>query len=325
MNVARMLALGLALSIVALAGRGPALAEETGVPASLPAMALSDPALDPEKDDAQTLALRISQERMTVPVSFGAHGPFPFLVDTGAERTVITSALARELGLAVSSRARLVGSLRSADVDLVELDDLDIGDRNFPGLSAVVLEAGHVGAAGIIGIDSLQDQRVVFDFQRGEISIGRSPNSTERFARITSRTEGYDIVVTAKRQRDRMIIADAFIDGIRMRVVIDTGSNFSIGNTALRDRLRKLHSLGEADLYDVTGAEAPREVIRAGRMEVGGILFNGPALLINDSPAFAELGLADTPALLLGMNHLRTFRRVAVDFHRRKVSFDLDG
>ena len=42
-----------------------------------------------------------------------------------------------------------------------------------------------------------------------------------------------------------------------------------------------------------------------------------------DSPAFAALGLADKPALILGMGNLRPFDRVAIDFASRRVLFDV--
>src|SRR5688500_6043122 len=48
-----------------------------------------------------------AQERMTVPVSISGRGPFRFLVDTGAERTVISAELARQLGLGSGAKPTL--------------------------------------------------------------------------------------------------------------------------------------------------------------------------------------------------------------------------
>ncbi len=45
-----------------------------------------------------------------------------------------------------------------------------------------------------------------------------------------------------------------------------------------------------------------------------------------DTPVFAQLGLDDRPALILGMQNLRVFDRVAIDFADRRILFDLpDG
>jgi hypothetical protein len=46
---------------------------------------------------------------------------------------------------------------------------------------------------------------------------------------------------------------------------------------------------------------------------------------ITDSEVFRRLGLEDKPALLLGMDVLRSFERVSVDFANRKVRFRLPG
>jgi len=42
-----------------------------------------------------------------------------------------------------------------------------------------------------------------------------------------------------------------------------------------------------------------------------------------DTPAFEALGLQDKPVLSLGMQHLRLFDRVAIDFTKRQILFDL--
>ena len=40
-----------------------------------------------------------SQDRMTIPVHLGRHGPFRFMIDTGSQRTVLSTELASRLGL----------------------------------------------------------------------------------------------------------------------------------------------------------------------------------------------------------------------------------
>ena len=45
----------------------------------------------------------------------------------------------------------------------------------------------------------------------------------------------------------------------------------------------------------------------------------GSAVVFADSHAFRRLNLDDKPALLLGMNALRSFERVSIDFQRKKL------
>ena len=84
--------------IAALAG--PGAAQEAAPPPTIPA---SPPVTAPaqlDQEQAETLGVgRDVDERMTVPVNISGRGPFPFIVDTGAERTVISSELARSLSL----------------------------------------------------------------------------------------------------------------------------------------------------------------------------------------------------------------------------------
>src|SRR5687768_12974575 len=58
-------------------------------------------------DPAQLAMAADAYERMTVPVRLGPHGPYRFLVDTGSDRTSVSSALARKLGLAERPGAML--------------------------------------------------------------------------------------------------------------------------------------------------------------------------------------------------------------------------
>ena len=56
-------------------------------------------------------------------------------------------------------------------------------------------------------------------------------------------------------------------------------------------------------------------------LELGGVTMTGMPVAFADVPPFAKLDLDDKPALLLGMDALRTFSRVSVDFAERRVRF----
>ena len=126
-------------------------------------------------------------------------------------------------------------------VDTVELDQIDLGRRSFYGVLAPLLEAGNIGADGIIGLDSLQGQRVLIDFRRDLIAVND--------AKTLGGSRGFDIVVTARRRSGQLIMTDAVLDGIRVEVVIDTGAETSIGNRALQQAMKRRHSpQGTAEL-----------------------------------------------------------------------------
>ena len=56
-------------------------------------------------------------------------------------------------------------------------------------------------------------------------------------------------------------------------------------------------------------------------MALGRVNLTEVPVIFADASPFAELGMQDKPALLLGISALRVFDRVAIDFARGKVDF----
>jgi hypothetical protein len=54
---------------------------------------------------------------------------------------------------------------------------------------------------------------------------------------------------------------------------------------------------------------------------MGPIALTNLPVMFADAPPFRELGLQDKPTLLLGIQALKMFDRVAIDFGRGKVDF----
>ncbi len=253
-------------------------------------------------------------ERMTVPVTIDGKGPFRFMIDTGAQATVVTRGLRDRLGLPSLGRATLVGMAASKEVELVQLDGLEFAARVFDAIHAPMLEQAHIGADGILGLDSLQDLRVMIDFRKGVIAVDDS--------RALGGNRGYEIVVRARRKLGRLIITDAVIDGVRTAVIIDTGAQGSMGNLALQRRLRSRGGI-DVTTTDVTGSTITTPLAYARTLEIGRMRLSRLPIAYSDAPAFAALGLTTKPAMVLGMGDLRAFDRVAIDFADQTVLFDL--
>jgi predicted aspartyl protease len=253
-------------------------------------------------------------ERMTVPVTIAGQGPFRFMIDTGAQATVVTRGLRDRLGLPSLGQATLVGMAARMQVELVQLDGLVFAARVFDAIHAPMLEEAHIGADGILGLDSLQNLRVLIDFKKQSIAVDDS--------RALGGNSGYEIVVRARRKLGRLIITDATVDGVRTAVIIDTGAQGSMGNLALQRRLRSRGG-GEVTTTDVTGTSITSPVGYARTIEIGRMRLSGLPIAYADAPAFAALGLSGKPAMVLGIGDLRAFDRVAIDFADRTVLFDL--
>jgi predicted aspartyl protease len=254
-------------------------------------------------------------DRLTVPVTIGEHGPFDFMIDTGAQATVLSLDLADRLGIAEREPSFLIGMASRKPVDVVRVQDLTLGNRVFDIQTAPLVEQANIGSAdGILGLDSLQDQRVLLDFEGKSIAVAD--------AETLRGNVGFEIEVKARRELGQLIITEAWLDGVRVNVLIDTGAQSSIGNLALRDRLRRSHT-GTASMTDINGVEVSTNVGLARDLRIGRAQLENVPIAFIDSPTFRALDLDDKPAMVLGMSELKLFRRVAIDFKERKILFDL--
>ncbi|MBT2135052.1 retroviral-like aspartic protease family protein [Croceibacterium sp. LX-88] len=254
--------------------------------------------------------------RMTVPVTIGENGPFQFMIDTGAQATVVSRDLADRLQLFDRDEATLVGMASRRQVETTPIADVRLGSRNFYIENAPVIEGEHIGGAdGILGLDSLQNQRVLIDFIKKEMSVADADQ--------LGGNRGFEIIVKARSKLGQLIITSARLDGIPVAVIVDTGAQGSIGNPALQARLRRGRHLGETELTDINGVAMAGTIRIANELDLGRAKLSNLAVMFADSPSFHSLGLSDRPALVLGMSELKLFRRVAIDFQSRRVLFDM--
>ena len=277
----------------------------------------------------ETLALSSDQAmRMTVMVKVAGQGPYSFLVDTGSERTAISRQLAVQLKLGSGVPARVHSVLGSETVATVNIPQLGVGNRMLSVIDAPTFEAQHIGAEGILGIDSLHAQRIIFDFKAQEMRI--APSSFEYLGRLENET----IVVRARSRKGRLVLTSVTLDGIKLDAIIDTGSQVSVGNLPLMRQLRRV-SLdrvkrskvqdgdGTAVMQAVTGQVRNVELARFQRLDLGGVEIKDVTLAFASAQIFKELGYAKRPAILLGIDAMRSFDKVSIDFARKRVRFIL--
>jgi hypothetical protein len=76
-------------------------------------------------------------------------------------------------------------------------------------------------------------------------------------------------------------------------------------------------------MLDVLGKRTPADYTIVDKLRIGGILMGNAAVAFADAHPFKLFDLTDKPSMLLGMESMRSFRRVTVDFSTRKVKFHL--
>ncbi len=278
--------------------------------------ATSHPEQADDSDQAFDLGFKNDESsRMTVPVRLSGTGPYDFLVDTGSDRTTISRDLAHKLRLTPGEDTRLHSVTGSSNVSTAVIPLLEIRAKQVRDIDAPLLQSEHMGADGILGLDSVQSQRILFDFTARTLTIVPSSEPSVIIDKDT-------IVVSARRKNGRLVLTQAKANNKRLTVVVDTGSEISIGNQALKRHLLRRGLVvrsGPAELLSVTGERLMGEFAVIDALEIGGVRLEGLVVVIADSHAFHHLGLVRRPAMLLGMNALRGFDKVSIDFARKKL------
>ena len=303
--------------------RFPRVCHRLSALAALGLLACSVQATAPDPATAEEVqGGRDLSDRFTVPVTINGGGPYHFLVDTGSERTVLSYELAGRLTLAPSTAVTLVSIAGTEQVQTAMVPELKVTSSRstMADFVAPLLSETDMGAVGILGIDSLQTKRVIMDFRRMRMSISDAPRARQ--------ADSDEIIVTAKRRLGQLIMVDADIEGQKISVVIDTGSAVSIGNPLLRAALTRRHRLGvmvPIAITSVTGDKTLADYTSIRQVRIGGVTLRNMPAAFADPQIFHRLGLNKKPSLLLGMDVLRLFNRVSIDFANRNVRFMLPG
>lgn len=302
-----------------------ALAAATIVPAGSSPIpvppTIQERALSEEVEQQLILFDFVRQDRMTLPIDFDGYGQLDFMVDTGAERSAISSEAAETLGLEPSDTRTVVSFAGVTKVPLVVAPSVSFAKDATDRMELLTFGRRAIGADGVIGIDSLKDKTVTFDFDAREMRM--RPSATRAI-----RAGKGEVSVKLEEHKGRMVISNATVARRPVDVVIDTGSAISVGNMALHDALerdRKLTKIVDGMMLTYTGELVPVEMGIVHNIDVDGFTITRMPVAFVRSPSFDYLGYADKPVLFMGMEALRAFSQLEIDFARKTAVFKVRG
>lgn len=278
------------------------------------------PAATPASTDAPVTKIPLLIDegaRMTVPVKVGADDTLSFLIDTGAERSGIATDVASRLRLPTHRHLNVVGFAGTQKVATVVIPWLQYARVDHRALEALRFDRTAIGADGFLGIDTLGEQMVDFDFKKGVMSIRKAS-----MRRMAPREDA--VIVNAQLKAGRLIFASSQLNHVKVDVLLDTGSSLTVGNTALRDKLRAKHKLPRTIpvyMMTITGEIVMADYGVAKEVMIGDVLIRSLPIAFATVEPFRQLGMDQHPALLLGMDALSAFSAVSVDFRNRAVRF----
>lgn len=272
-------------------------------------------------DDAPLYAvptLRDRSGRLIAPVFINGHGPFRFLLDTGATHTAITEAAAERLGLVpdTAARASVRGVNGNTIVPLVYVESLVAGALRLERLRVPRLSGSALdGLDGVLGMDGLDNLRVTANFLKDQVMISRS----------TGRQAGRDFaIVRGKLVSNRLFMVEGRIGNIPIKAIFDTGASHTLGNPALLAELAKRRDFrSAAPIASVADATA---TLQEGVIHLtpdidlaGGTGIRNADVTFSDFAIFKVWGLDDEPALLVGMDVLGTLGEFTIDYRRKEL------
>lgn len=223
-----------------------------------------------------TVSLRaLSPGLWTAPVETAAgQPPWHLLVDTGTTRTIVSDLAARKAGLEVVPGERLLTPAGPVDAGAARLPRLRVGDRLRTDVPVLVADLSALGRDprldGVLGMDLLDADRVVFDFVAGDLTLvdGPSDHVARRGTAMPARELGGRVVVEARLDgRPRMLVLDS---GAAAPTVYDSATRGAV-----------------VDLRTAGGAVAAR--MQRTELAVGGVVI-GPVRAVRTPAPAAPTG-----------------------------------
>lgn len=103
-------------------------------PEAILADRLPDQFIQPDAEQITIAEDRMA--RMTVPVSIEGGGPFDFIIDTAAQRTILSTEVAGSLTLELEDEVNIIALAGSTIVQTVYVPELTLGSRSYGGIVA---------------------------------------------------------------------------------------------------------------------------------------------------------------------------------------------
>jgi hypothetical protein len=255
-------------------------------------------------------------KRMTGPVLIAGAGPYPFVADTGANQSVISTELAAKLGLAMGEPQALNG-VAGVQMTPTVNTRLQIGNRQARDAKLSVLGAEAIGGPGMLGLDLLDGGQLTFDFRLQTLTIDSGAYMPG---------DGDEVALKAHRRDGQLTLVDADLAGIKVTAFLDSGAQDTIGNMALRELAVTRYPLTPFQpipIVSVTGQTIDAQFADLPGLRIGGLSVPNWPVAFADLHTFKLWDLVSRPAILIGVDILSRFETVCLDFRRDEVRLRL--
>jgi predicted aspartyl protease len=252
--------------------------------------------------------------RIIAPVFVNGKGPFKFFVDTGANRSALTAALAKKVGAVAVGQGEVHGVSGVKIAPMVTIASMRSGAFEMRQKTIPILGDDLITPAdGMLGVDGFDGLRLEFENRYHTMTIRRSHRWESR--------EGFTL--RADIRFGQLVSVHGHIGNVNVPIVLDTGAEVALANSALREQLTsprfRAASLNRARLANAAEPIFFDDFMVLPQVQMQGCEVRNAVAVVGDFHIFQMWDLVDKPALIVGMDVLGGLKSFAIDYGRREV------
>ena len=254
-----------------------------------------------------------SQPLILLPVHVNNHGPFEFILDTGAGTSLLSSELATKLAVKIIGSKEGQSAGGKVAVSLAKVDSLAMGETKLSNIDVGIVDLAHIGRTvgakidGDLGYNFLKHFRVTINYRDCELRLD-DPKRVEGFAR-GAQTE---IPIRLANAAKPLILVDVHANGRGpFQFAIDTGTS----TTAITPELAKQLDVTTSPVGAGTtgGAAVDFHAALLQSFQLGGAKIENMAVVVADFFTMLSAAVGAKLDGIVGYNFLRNYK-VVIDY-----------
>ncbi len=257
--------------------------------------------------------------RPTAHTMLNGGGPFEFMVDTGANSTVIAARHIAALGAPIVGKSVVNGTTGSIELPVARIAELSTGAASAKDLDVAVMPEGSIDSDGILGADIFAGKRLTFDITNKQVRVEFSGRSN-----IYGPSTGTRITTGRVINIRNGMLAEVLgtVGRVKARLMLDTGAQSCIMNMRMADELRRVHPAlvryPNVRVTGVTGQTLIGEYYELPNVDMGEVAVRAAGAVAADAPIFAFWGLVKEPAMIVGVDVLSRLRGFTIDYGAKR-------
>jgi hypothetical protein len=256
--------------------------------------------------------------RIMAPVFINGAGPFKFVIDSGASRSVVAPHVAVALGLHTNQDKllELRGVTGTEVVPSVFVNELRAGELALSRQTLpVVTPSVFADADGILGVDGFVNMCLSANFLHRTVAILKNgcPRTSSAWARARGQFRFGGLLVVKARMHGPS----------RVQAIIDSGAERSLGNLALLNALNLQQKAEDPStathVFGATSHRANGSLLTTPTIYLGDLEVADLQVTFGDFDVFRLWNLESEPAIVIGMDVLGTVDALMIDYRRAEL------